>query len=303
MPRYCAVSVDLDEVHHYHRIHGLPGPEGRGAHLTYDRSVERYLELASELEIPLTLFAVASDLQRAENVAALEAARARGHEIGNHSKDHLYDLVRRSAEEQREQVEGALDLFEQKLGMRPRGFRAPGYTVSDELLEIVASAGHSYDSSVFPCPPYYAAKAAAFAALSLRGRRSQAILDSPGVLTAPRRPYRLGRPYTRPGDGIWELPIQVTRGLRLPYIGTGLMLAGRLGARVLTELVLGEPLINLELHGIDLLDESDGLQPLRGYQPDIRVRVSDKRRILAAVVSQIRKAGYRFIRLEQYPVS
>lgn len=190
-------------------------------------------------------------------------------------------------------------MIERAVGVRPRGFRAPGYTVSDALLATVAETGHTYDSSVFPSPPYYAAKVAAFAAIRLRGRRSAAILDRAEVLRAPTRPYRLGHPYFRPGSGLLELPVQVTRGARLPYIGTGLVLAGELGARLLTELVLGEPFINLELHGIDLLGEGDGLDALRGYQPDVRFSVAEKRARFDAQIRRIRRAGYEFVRLDE----
>jgi hypothetical protein len=297
--RLCAVSVDLDELHQYFRIHGLGEPEGRSANVVYDLAVERCLSFARELQVPLTFFAVSSDLRRRENAEKLQRAVADGHEIGSHSKDHLYDLVRRTGAEQCEQVEGALREFEATLGVRPRGFRAPGYTVTDELLEIVRAAGHAYDSSVFPCPAYYAAKAATMATMRLRGRQSQVILDNPRVLSAPRGPYRIGRPYTRTGNGLWELPIQVTRGPRLPYIGTGLILAGRLGARALTELVLGEPFVNLELHGIDFLGAEDGLEALFGYQPDVRIRAAEKREILASVVRRLGQAGYRFVRLDE----
>jgi peptidoglycan/xylan/chitin deacetylase (PgdA/CDA1 family) len=294
--RRCAISIDLDELYLYQQLHGLSATQSE-RHPVYDIALERCLELAAELALPLTFFAVSADLARRQNVAALSRALAAGHEIGNHSRDHLYDLVRRSASEQREQVFGAVRDFERHLGITPRGFRAPGYTVNDGLLEIVAEAGHLYDSSVFPCPSYYVAKAATLLAMRLRGRRSRSMMDSPGVLSAPRYPYRVGRPYTTRGSGLWELPIQVTRGARLPYIGTALMLAGRFGARALTEFVIGEHFINLELHGIDFLDTNDGLDAIAAQQPDARIRFGEKRAILSAVVRRLRAADYRFVRL------
>lgn len=293
--RRCAISVDLDEIHHYYRIHGLREPhcDAPNANPVYDIALERCLSFATELGIPLTLFVVAADLERPQNVALLRRALDLGHEIGSHSKDHLYDLVRRSPKEQREQVEGALTLFERHLGIRPAGFRAPGYTVSDQLLRIVRNAGHTYDSSVFPCPPYYAAKAAALALMKMRGRSSESVLDDPRVLTAPTQPYRLGEPYTTRGEGMWEFPIQVTRGPRLPFIGTALTMAGRLGARVLTEMVIGEPFVNLELHGIDFLDHGDaGVRSLRGYQPDAEIGWGEKRRALSSAIARTRRGGH-----------
>ncbi|HHH30247.1 MAG TPA: hypothetical protein ENK57_18160 [Polyangiaceae bacterium] len=52
--------------------------------------------------------------------------------------------------------------------------------------------------------------------------------------------------------------------------------------------------MSLELHGIDFLDEGDGLSDLVGHQPDVRIRVADKVRRLGGVVTTLRDAGYRF---------
>ena len=184
-------------------------------------------------------------------------------------------------------------------GHRPTGFRAPGYTVSDALLQVLQDSGVGYDSSVFPCPVYYAAKAAAVGAIRIRGRRSFSVLGTPAVLAAPTRPYRAGRPYWRRGEGMLELPIQVTRRLRLPFIGTTLTLAGPTRARWLTRGVVGEPFVNLELHGIDFLAEEDGLQALGRYQSDLRVPWARKLDTLSAVVGELRASGYSFVRLDQ----
>ncbi len=195
------------------------------------------------------------------------------------------------------EIEGAQQAIERATGVRPVGFRAPGYTVTDELLGLVESAGFLYDSSVFPCPGYWAAKGLAMSAMRLRGRRSESVLDTPRVLFAPTRPYHIGHPYWTRGGGLLELPVQVTRVLRLPFIGTALTLAGPRAARELTRGVVGEPLVNLELHGIDVLDEGDGLKNLSPHQPDIKIPQKRKLEALTAVVTTLREAGYSFVTL------
>jgi peptidoglycan/xylan/chitin deacetylase (PgdA/CDA1 family) len=298
--RQCALSVDLDPVVLYHRIHGLESPDPDAANALLDLALDRFLEFSAELGALLTLFVVARELERPSFAERLRRALTLGHEIGNHTLDHPYDLVRRSRAEQREQVAGAADAIERTLGVRPRGFRAPGYLMTDELLAVVKESGHVYDSSVFPSPPYFAAKLAAHAALALRGRRSESILAGPEMLRAPTQPYRVGRRYFERGAGhLVELPIQVTRGARLPFIGTALTMSGELGARALTRMVAGEPFVNLEFHAIDLLERADGLEALRGYQPDLGVGVGRKRRIYRTAVENLGRRGYRFVRLEE----
>ena len=65
----------------------------------------------------------------------------------------------------------------------------------------------------------------------------------------------------------------------------------------MTELVVGEAFVNLELHGIDFLSAEDGLEMLLGYQPDVRIRAAEKRAVLSSVLGRLRKAGYRFVPL------
>jgi len=297
--RLCAVSVDLDEIPNYFAIHGLPEPHGPEASLVYDVAVDRLAALAAERRMPLTLFAIGSDLGRPESAAKLRAARERGFEIANHSLDHRYDFVRLGRSEIRRQVEAGADAIERAVGERPLGFRAPGYTITDEVFEVLAELGVAYDSSVFPSPSYYAAKTTKIGAIALRGRQSSSIVDNPAVLLSPTRPYRVGRPYWRRGQGLRELPVQVTRGARLPFIGTSITMGGPRFARALARMCVGEPLVNLELHGIDVLDAADGLEALRPHQPDVRVPKERKLAALSAVFAELGAAGYEFVTLRE----
>jgi len=295
--RLCAVSVDLDEIPNYFAIHGLPEPAGAARTLVYDVAIDRLLGLARELSIPLTLFAIGADLSRPESAAKLREARDAGFELANHSLDHRYDLVRLGGREIRRQIEEGAKAIERATGIAPVGFRAPGYTITDEVFSVVEDLGVAYDSSVFPCPAYWAAKTAAIGLIAVRGRVSRSIIDTPAVLTAPTRPYRSGRPYWRRGHGVIELPVQVTRGLRLPFLGTSVTLCGPRFARVLTRGCVGEPLVNLELHGIDVLDAADGLEELRPYQVDVRVPHARKIESLRAAIETLCGAGHEFVTL------
>jgi peptidoglycan/xylan/chitin deacetylase (PgdA/CDA1 family) len=292
-----SVSVDLDEIRHYRAIHGASEAAVDG--LVYTRAVPRLADWARQRGIALTWFVVGKDLELAENTEAMGQLARAGDELGCHSYSHHYDLTRRSASDMRLEIERGAACLRTLTGEHTRGFRAPGYVVSDTLLQLLAEQGFAYDSSIFPCPSYYALKGAAMVAMQARRQESKAMLDTPEVLRAPTCPYRVGRPYWYRGTGIWEVPIQVTRRARLPFIGTSLTMAGTFGARLLAQGVLGEPFVNLELHGLDALDVNDGLHDLAKHQRDLRIPWTKKLDAIDAAIGVLRGKGYASVRMHE----
>ena len=194
-------------------------------------------------------------------------------ELASHSYSHDYALSRGSAA----QIEADLVRCEQALATvnaTPKGFRAPGYTLSPALLQAVAARGYEYDSSVFPATPYYLAKGTVMGALSLLGRPSAAILDSPRVLLAPRTPYRpsLQQPYAKGDAPLVELPMAVAPFTRLHFIGTFATTMPWALVEATFRSLRRDVLFNFELHALDVLDASDGIPPaLARQQRDLRV--------------------------------
>jgi len=295
-----ALSVDLDEIPCYSAIFGLSPPSEACAQAVYRKALPRFEALFARLGVPATFFAIGSDLAHEHARSALARLHAAGHEIGNHTQNHRYDFTRLPADQLRAEIEEGGRSIATAVGESPRGFRAPGYTVNDAVFAELASFGYHYDSSVFPCPPYYGAKALAISAIAMRGRRSHSVVDDPRVLRAPADPYRTGTPYYTRGDGLLELPIGVTHGTsaRFAFIGTTLILGGERGAGWLTRRIVGRPLVNLELHGIDLADcAEDGLEFLRPHQFDLRLSLERKRSALETAIWTLRGAGYEFVTL------
>ena len=171
--RLASVSVDLDEIPNYFEIHGLGAPPENAAGLVYEVALERLRGLADAGRFPLTLFVIASDLGRTPARDGLRVAVREGHEMANHSLDHRYDLVRLGKDEIKRQIAEAADTIEKATGERPVGFRAPGYTITDQVFDVLAELEVAYDASVFPCPPYWLAKTAAIGGIALRGRTSR----------------------------------------------------------------------------------------------------------------------------------
>ena len=280
MQRQAAVNVDIDSLALYYRIHGL---EERGASdAVWTRGVPRFLKLFADLGIKATFFCVASDCERNPDARKqAEAIVAEGHELASHSHTHPYDLTRQPAATIAHEVRRSHEVLSALRGAPIIGFRAPGYTMSAQVFKALEDAGYRYDSSIFPCPPYYLAKAAVLASMALRGKQSESILDRPSVMWAKTSPHQRG--------AIAEFPVTVLPWLRAPFIGTSLLMMGERGYRLIRPWVKRTPFVNLEFHGIDMCDlEADGIDPVLLKQPDLRVPLRDKETLFRRVLSDLR---------------
>ncbi|MGO9832306.1 MAG: polysaccharide deacetylase family protein [Myxococcaceae bacterium] len=287
MKRAC-VSVDLDGLHHYARIHGLGegalDARARALHLTL--ALPRLLALFQTLGLRATLFVVGQDVH-GEGAEVLQRAVQAGHELASHSHTHPYGLARAGPAQLDEELGQAEEALRGVSGVRPEGFRAPGYTLSAPLLQALVRRGYRYDASVFPAVPYYVAKALVLLGMRLLGRASASALDSPAVLWAPRQPYTPSaeRPYRRGGARLLELPMAVTPVFRVPFFGTLLTSFPAWAVRAAYQAVAGDEFLSLELHAVDALDEADGIpRALVRAQRDVGVPRAQKERRLREVL-------------------
>ena len=288
------ISIDLDEARCYCDIHGLDAPALRKSRAIHERALPRALRFCEEIGVTATWFAVGRDLEESPGASELlrEAAR-RGGEVANHTYGHRYDLVALPAAELEAEVVRGGEAIREAVGVAPRGFRAPGYNVTAVLIERLTTLGYAYDSSVFPCPAYFAAKALAIAGKSLSGRRSASLSGDPRMAMAPTGPYRVGKdgPWSQ-GQGIAELPIAVVTLARLPFIGTSIAMAGPRGAVLLAKQAAGLAFVNVELHGVDFADaDGDGLGELKAHQPDLRIPLAKRLAALERAAKTLLDAG------------
>ena len=300
----CAVSIDLDGLPCYYRIHGLGSAPPELEHVILERALPRAANLFASRGMHVTWFVVGRDADadavlpdRAARVANAQRLRTlfeHGDELGNHSYSHPYDLARMSPDEIDDEIASCDRVLRAIMtGAAPRGFRAPGYDLSPAMLDSLAKRGYRYDSSIFPAPGYYAAKAAVMAALAALGQPSGAVLTNPRALVAPPDPYRpdMTSPWRRGQSPVVEIPIAVTPWTRVPAIGTTMIVApAPIRQRLLVAMERRE-LFNFELHGIDFADaERDGIPgELVARQADLRVPIDEKLARLEAILDEIGK--------------
>lgn len=311
MIRTVAVSIDLDGLPCYYRIYGLGPPPAELEHVILERALPRAANLFAARGIHVTWFVVGRDAdadaaladraQRVANADRLRTLVAYGDELGNHSYSHPYELARLPADVVDTEIANC-DRVLRAVGAQPRGFRSPGYDVSAAMLDSLARRGYRYDSSVFPAPGYYAAKAVVMGALALARQPSGAVLTNPRALAAPADPYRpaMTAPWRRGQAPLVELPIAVTPWTRLPAIGTTLIAGPAVLRRRLLAAMARRPLFNFELHGIDFADaDKDGIPgELVARQADLRVPIDDKLARLEAILDEL-AADRRFATLAE----
>lgn len=281
-----AVNVDIDAIHHYANIHGIE-TGGPVRDPVWHLGVPRFQTFFADLGIKATFFVVASDLVPvSEGGTAPDADEAlfrkdlvrslleSGHEIASHSFSHDYALSKLTSPAILEDLNRACQVLEETIDRPIVGFRAPGYNLSAALVDAIQQSGATYSSSRFPSPPYFFAKWAVMTKSALTGRRSGSIVGELGA------PFRSKKPY-RHRNGLLELPMSVIPGVRLPAIGTFFTFYGKKGPSMFLPLLKRSPWLNIEFHGIDLVDSRDQGVPGRlvKYQGDLKRSAHDKEQI------------------------
>src|SRR5690606_10638131 len=110
-------------------------------------------------------------------------------------------------------------------GERPRGFRAPGFSGSPALLELLASRGYSYDASRFPT--VIGPLAAMYARLKSKTSDGPQRFATLASGFAPLGPQAIA---TR-GGTIVELPVTTMPLFRLPFHATYILYLAQYSVR------------------------------------------------------------------------
>lgn len=294
--RALTLSIDLDDLACYRGIHGHGRPrEKEDLRFIRSRVLPRLAALCDALDARATLFVIGCHLELDPQLAeALRDMQRNGYELASHSQHHPYALTRLPERELHEELQRSREGLGALQGESPAGFRAPGYAINARVAHALDAHGYAYDASLLASPAYQLAKAGVLASMRLRAQASEAVCDTPAALLAPAEPYRMDpRAPWRRGTGLWEFPISLlprTTG-GVPWIGTTLALLGPKLAAQLTRFGLRRPIAELELHALDLVDDTEvGDQALRAAQPDLRVPVARKR---AAIEAALREAARR----------
>lgn len=211
---FASLSLDLDNQWSYMKTHGETGWESFPSYL--DILVPRLLSFLEERGLKITVFIVGQDAALEKNREALSLISPAGHEVGNHSFNHEPWLHIFSREEIEAEIASAEEHIERSTGMRPIGFRGPGFSLSSNVLQVLARRGYLYDASTLPT--FLGPLARAYYLMTARlnkeeKERRKALFGTLRDGLRPLKPYR----WKMGGEGLIEIPVTTMPGLRVPF--------------------------------------------------------------------------------------
>ncbi|MEO8762875.1 MAG: polysaccharide deacetylase family protein, partial [Ginsengibacter sp.] len=143
-----SISLDLDDQWSYMKVHGDEGWETFPSYL--DVVIPVVLDKLDELDIKITFFVVGQDAAIEKNHTVLKMIVDRGHEVGNHSFHHESWLKTYSKEKIEEEIRIAEEAIFTATGTRTNTFRGPGFSWSNDLLEVLQKRNYIFDASILP---------------------------------------------------------------------------------------------------------------------------------------------------------
>jgi polysaccharide deacetylase family protein (PEP-CTERM system associated) len=223
--RTLLLSIDFEDWHQLVRRRiGASGWEQPGPAL--GRQTERLLSTLDELGIRATFFVLGLAARaHPELVAQIVAG---GHEIGCHGDAH-HLVSAQTPHEFATDLRQARTTIEELTGRRPRGYRAPAFSITQETpwaYEVLSEEGFSYDASQHDSP-------------RIRHR----------VVPAVAGPH----PLELSNGTLWEFPVAVWRTLRMRVpVGGASYWSAMPTALILKGLGKAGPMAGLYLHPYEL---------------------------------------------------
>lgn len=145
------IHVDFDGAGEIFAGHGVSYPFEDDA--IFESGVENLLEFLQRNGVRATFFVVASNLDAPRKRRLLERAVAEGHEVASHTLTHAY-LRSIDSSKKRVEISESRARLEGELGVRVQGFRAPGYRIDRESIQLLEEFGYEWDSSAYATPQF-----------------------------------------------------------------------------------------------------------------------------------------------------
>lgn len=265
------VDVDSDRT-----LGKFYGGREMTTNLVYERGIPKMLEFFNKFGVKVTFFINGIDLDKKINQKLVKQIYIDGHELASHSYFHHFGFSGWDRENKKRDMELNLLWLRKLTGRKKFGFRAPGYDIDDKTIRMVAKAGHLYDSSLYPSLLNPILK------WYLTKRKGVKVSPGYGELKNIWRPDFPHKWFSKDNSFIWEIPVAVFPGIRLPL--SSLLVAGlpdiyfSLGLKLFKK--KQQPLVFL-FHAIEFVDADWTTAPIElRHHPSFRLNWEERRKKL-----------------------
>jgi len=287
-----SLSLDLDNKWSYLKTLGDDRWEDYPSYLP--TAIPIILDCLRREDLKITFFVVGRDVDREDHADLFRDLAGAGHEIANHSYNHLPWLHLLTPDELDSELSRTEEAVERVCGVSLRGFRGPGFSISEQHLVALVNRGYDFDATAFPNILNPLARAYFFAKSRLSEEEKEQRKALFGNLREARRPikpfvWNLGK------RRLAEIPVTTMPVFRLPihfsYViylaGYSKWLAKRYFSFAMWMCSITGTSPSLLLHPLDFLgceDETD-----LSFFPGMNQQRSDKLEILHYCFGVLRK--------------
>jgi hypothetical protein len=278
------LSLDLDNKWSYLKTHGEDSWQSFPSYL--DTIVPRALDMLAERGWNITWFIVGKDADTPSNGDVLRSIVDAGHEIGNHSYLHEPWLHQYTKAQLVDDLGRAHDAIAKATGAAPVGFRGPGFSLSENTLEVLKSLGYGFDATTFPNILNPVSRLYYLRTSNLSDEEKE---KRKALFGTTKDALRANRPYEwllKNGEKIAEVPVTTMPLFRVPihfsYViwlsGKSMFLARTYWRMSLAMCRLAGTVPSLLMHPLDFLGSDD--EPELGFFPGMDMPAGRKAEVL-----------------------
>jgi hypothetical protein len=302
MKPLASLSLDLDNKWSYMKTHGDSGWDSFPSYL--DVAVPKILDFLKQRNQLITFFIVGQDAALDKNKAVLRSIADAGHEIGCHSFNHEPWLHLYSYEKLDQELAKAEESILDATGQKPVGFRGPGFSLSENTLNVLAKRGYQYDATVFPNVLNPLARAYMFKTSKLTKEQKEqrkALFGTLDDALRPVKPYKwqLGTetlteiPVTT--MPVFKIPIHLSYVLYLSIYSKALAIFYFRVALFMCKLTGTAP--SILLHPLDFIGSEDAKE--LAFFPGMRISLEDKLSVVDKVLGMLAKS-YQVVTMKEH---
>lgn len=302
-----SVSLDADNLWSYKRTHGDADWVERPSYLPV--LGRRMTELFDAHQMKPSVMVVGADAAGDDGPDFVGSLVEYGCEIGNHSFEHEPWLHLYEPQQLRDELQRTEDAIMAAGAPKPRGFRAPGFSMSPELMKILFELDYDYDASVLatwigPFARLYYLRTNKDLSTAER-RQRKALFGASSDALLPNKPFTWKGLSTSGPLALTEIPVTVFPLARVPmhasYViylsgySTALAKAYVKAAMAACRMTGTEP--SLLLHPLDLLGAQDA--PGLEFFPGMGMDPGRKRAMLDFILNELAK-HYRLVGMSEH---